>query len=77
MGHEIPLTAGLRAAVCAMPDDVPLRLHLSKSLLARDRADKAVAAVAAAVRRAPGNVRARALKPPFGNATPESHESRP
>ncbi|MFF7947664.1 ATP-binding protein [Streptomyces griseorubiginosus] len=61
MGHEVPLIASLRAAVGAAPDDVPLRLHLSELLLAHDRADEAVAEIAAALRRAPGNAQARAL----------------
>ncbi|MEU6080872.1 AAA family ATPase [Streptomyces sp. NPDC047108] len=61
MAEETPLIRSLRSAVDAAPDDVPLRLHLAELLLGAERADEAVAEIAAALQRAPGDAQARAL----------------
>ncbi|MFG2191573.1 tetratricopeptide repeat protein [Streptomyces sp. NPDC048639] len=61
MAEETPLIRSLRSAVDATPDDVPLRLHLAELLLDAGHADDAVAQIAAALQRAPGDAQARAL----------------
>ncbi|VDR41199.1 ATP-dependent zinc metalloprotease FtsH 2 [Tsukamurella paurometabola] len=53
--------ASLRAAVAAAPEDVALRLHFAELLLDAGQGDEAVAHVAAALSRAPGDPHARAL----------------
>ncbi|GHC54411.1 ATP-binding protein [Streptomyces flavofungini] len=58
---ESPLIQSLRTAVAAAPDDVPLRLHLAALLLDAGHGDAAVAEVAVALQRAPGDVEARRL----------------
>ncbi len=58
---ESPLIASLRAAVAALPDDVPLRLHLAALLLDGGSSDEAVTEIAAALQREPGSTQARAL----------------
>ncbi|MEV6318250.1 tetratricopeptide repeat protein [Streptomyces sp. NPDC051776] len=60
MAEETPLIRSLRSAVEAAPDDVPLRLHLAELLLGEGRTDKAVAEIAAALQRAPGDAQAGA-----------------
>src|SRR5580704_11368605 len=56
-----PLLASLRNAVAAMPDDVPLRLHLAALLLRREQRDEAVRHLGAVLQRDPGNTEALAL----------------
>jgi len=46
-----PLLASLRNAVAAMPDDVPLRLHLAALLLRGDQRDEAVRHLGAVLQR--------------------------
>ncbi|MGP3947577.1 tetratricopeptide repeat protein [Streptomyces sp. 7N604] len=61
MSEETPLIRSLRAAVEAAPEDVPLRLHLAGLLLDAGHGDEAVAEIAAALQRSPGDAQARAL----------------
>ncbi|MEU2870806.1 ATP-binding protein [Streptomyces olivoreticuli] len=58
---ESPLITSLRTAVEAAPDDVPLRLHLAQLLLDAGHGQDAIAHVAAALQREPGNADAQAL----------------
>ena len=54
----------LRKAVDAMPDDVPLRLHLATLLLGSGQRDEAVRHLGAILQRDPGNADALALLAP-------------
>src|SRR5580692_6435892 len=56
-----PLLASLRNAVAAMPDDVPLRLHLAALLLRGEQRDEAVRHLGAVLQRDPGNAEALAM----------------
>ena len=56
-----PLLDSLRSAVTAMPDDVPLRLHLASLLLRAGQRDEAVRHLGAVLQRDPGNGEALAL----------------
>ncbi len=56
-----PLLDSLRNAVAAMPDDVPLRLHLAALLLRGDQRDEAVRHLGAVLQREPGNGEALAM----------------
>ncbi len=56
-----PLLDSLRNAVAAMPDDVPLRLHLAALLLRGDQRDEAVRHLGAVLQRDPGNAEALAM----------------
>jgi len=56
-----PLLDSLRSAVTAMPDDVPLRLHLATLLLRAGQRDEAVRHLGAVLQRDPGNSEALAL----------------
>src|ERR1700733_14333699 len=56
-----PLLASLRNAVAAMPDDVPLRLHLAALLLRGEQRDEAVRHLGAVLQRDPGNAAALAM----------------
>jgi AAA+ superfamily predicted ATPase len=59
-----PVLDSLRKAVEAMPDDVPLRLHLATMLLAAGQRDEAVRNLGAVLQRDPGNTDAlRMLSP--------------
>jgi AAA+ superfamily predicted ATPase len=84
-----PLLASLRNAVTAMPDDVPLRLHLAALLLRGGQRDEAVRHLGAVLQREPGNGQAIAMlttgspgaagpsagaAPPSGEAAPPSGE---
>ncbi len=53
-----PLLDSLRNAVAAMPDDVPLRLHLATMLLRAGQRDEAVRHLGAVLQREPGNTEA-------------------
>ena len=52
-----PVIESLRDAVAAMPDDVPLRLHLASLLLRAGQRDEAVRHLGAVLQRDPGNGR--------------------
>jgi AAA+ superfamily predicted ATPase len=56
-----PLLDSLRNAVAAMPDDVPLRLHLAALLLRSGQRDEAVRHLGAILQREPGNSEALAM----------------
>ena len=56
-----PLLDSLRNAVTAMPDDVPLRLHLATLLLHAGQRDEAVRHLGAVLQRDPGNAEALRL----------------
>jgi len=69
MTDDDAVIASLTKAVEAQPGDVPLRLHLARLLVDAGRTDEAVAQIAAALQREPGNAAARdlmtsALTPP-------------
>jgi AAA+ superfamily predicted ATPase len=55
------LLESLRNAVTAMPDDVPLRLHLARLLLRAGQRDEAVRHLGAVLQREPGNAEALAM----------------
>jgi SpoVK/Ycf46/Vps4 family AAA+-type ATPase len=61
MEPEPPVLESLRSAVQAMPDDVPLRVHLATMLMNAGLRDEAVRHVGAILQRDPGNVAALAL----------------
>ena len=61
MEPEPAVLESLRNAVNAMPDDVPLRLHLAKLLLRAGLRDEAVRHLGAVLQREPGNGEALAL----------------
>ena len=66
-----PLLDSLRSAVNAMPDDVPLRLHLATMLLRAGLRDEAVRHLGAVLQREPGNAEAmRMLTSPAEVAEP-------
>ncbi|MGH3278897.1 MAG: tetratricopeptide repeat protein [Trebonia sp.] len=68
-----PLLDSLRNAVAAMPDDVPLRLHLATMLLHAGQRDEAVRHLGAVLQRDPGNAEAmRLLTSPAGVAEPSA-----
>ncbi len=56
-----PLLDSLRNAVAAMPDDVPLRLHLATLLLRAGQRDEAVRHLGSVLQREPGNAEAMRL----------------
>ena len=61
MEPELTVLDSLRKAVEAMPDDVPLRLHLATLLLQAGQRDEAVRQVGAVLQRDPANARALGL----------------
>jgi SpoVK/Ycf46/Vps4 family AAA+-type ATPase len=66
-----PLLDSLRNAVAAMPDDVPLRLHLATMLLRAGQRDEAVRQLGSVLQRDPGNAEAiRMLTAPAEAAGP-------
>jgi SpoVK/Ycf46/Vps4 family AAA+-type ATPase len=83
-----PLLESLRQAVAAMPDDVPLRLHLATLLLRAGQRDEAVRHIGAVLQRDPGNGEALKLltsgtsgadvagPPPSAPAVPPQDEER-
>jgi AAA+ superfamily predicted ATPase len=61
MEPDLTVLASLRKAVEAMPDDVPLRVHLAALLLRAGERDEAIRHVGAVLQRDPGNAEALAL----------------
>ena len=61
MEPDLTVLASLRKAVEAMPDDVPLRVHLASLLLQAGQRDEAIRHVGAVLQREPGNAEALAL----------------
>src|SRR6516165_8735264 len=61
MEPEPTVLDSLRKAVDAMPDDVPLRLHLATMLLRAGQHDEAVRQLGAVLQRDPGNAQALGL----------------
>src|SRR6266571_4105758 len=61
MEPEPTVLDSLRKAVEAMPDDVPLRLHLAAMLLRAGQRDEAVRQLGAVLQRDPGNTQALGL----------------
>jgi SpoVK/Ycf46/Vps4 family AAA+-type ATPase len=61
MEPEPTVLDSLRKAVNAMPEDVPLRLHLATLLLGAGQRDEAVRHLGAVLQRDPGNARALSL----------------
>ena len=61
MEPDLTVLASLRKAVEAMPDDVPLRVHLATLLLKAGQRDEAIRHVGAVLQRDPGNSEALAL----------------
>ena len=61
MEPEPPVLESLRNAVQALPDDVPLRVHLATMLMSAGLRDEAVRHVGAILQRDPGNAAALAL----------------
>src|SRR6201992_2577250 len=61
MGPEPTVLDSLRKAVEAMPDDVPLRLHLATMLLQAGQRDEAVRQLGAVLQRDPGNAQGLGL----------------
>jgi SpoVK/Ycf46/Vps4 family AAA+-type ATPase len=70
MEPEPTVLDSLRKAVEAMPDDVPLRLHLATMLLQAGQRDEAVRQLGAVLQRDPGNTQALGLLQERGPATP-------
>ena len=68
MEPDLTVLASLRKAVEAMPDDVPLRVHLAALLLRAGQRDEAIRHVGAVLQRDPGNAEALALLQPSGPA---------
>ena len=70
MEPDLTVLASLRKAVEAMPDDVPLRVHLATLLMQAGQRDEAIRHVGAVLQRDPGNAEALALlQPPSGPGT--------
>src|SRR5689334_23588718 len=61
MEPEPTVLDSLRKAVEAMPDDVPLRLHLATMLMRAGQRDEAVRQLGAVLQRDPGNAQALGL----------------
>src|SRR5260370_22378441 len=61
MEPEPTVLGSLRKAVEAMPDDLPLRLHLATMLLQAGQRDEAVRHLRAVLQRDPGNADALGL----------------
>jgi SpoVK/Ycf46/Vps4 family AAA+-type ATPase len=61
MEHEPTVLDSLRKAIDAMPDDVPLRLHLATMLLAAGQRAEAIRQLGAVLQRDPGNAQALSL----------------
>ncbi len=71
MEPEPTVLDSLRKAIDAMPDDVPLRLHLATLLLGAGQRDEAVRHLGAVLQRDPGNAQALTLlREPSGPRDP-------
>jgi AAA+ superfamily predicted ATPase len=77
MDPEPPVLDSLRKAVEAMPDDVPLRLHLATLLLRAGQRDEAVRQLGAILQREPGNAQALDLLREPGPAPAEAERQLP
>ena len=86
MEPDLTVLASLRKAVEAMPDDVPLRVHLAALLLRAGQRDEAIRHVGAVLQRDPGNAEALALLqqpsapaagPDEGPGAPDGPQGRP
>ncbi len=77
MDPEPPVLDSLRKAVDAMPDDVPLRLHLATLLLRGGQRDEAVRQLGAVLQRDPGNAQALDLLRGPGPAPAEAGREPP
>jgi SpoVK/Ycf46/Vps4 family AAA+-type ATPase len=78
MEPQPPVLDSLRKAVEAMPDDVPLRLHLVTLLLSAGQRDEAVRHLGAVLQRDPSNATALALlQDPRPAAEPEPPAASP
>ena len=75
MEPEPTVLDSLRKAVEAMPDDVPLRLHLAAMLLQAGQRDEAVRQIGAVLQRDPGNARALGLLQDLNAAGPAPAEA--
>ena len=78
MEPEPTVLDSLRKAVEAMPDDVPLRLHLATMLLQAGQRDEAVRQLGAVLQRDPGNAQALGLlrdPGPAGSGVPGPAEA--
>src|SRR2546423_11650379 len=75
MEPEPTVLDSLRKAVEAMPDDVPLRLHLATMLLQAGQRDEAIRQLGAVLQRDPGNAQALGLLREPGSAGPVSPEA--
>jgi AAA+ superfamily predicted ATPase len=78
MEPEPAVLESLRNAVAAMPDDVPLRLHLASMLLRAGQRDEAVRHLGAVLQRDPGNTAALAMltaPEPAGGQLPSAQAS--
>ena len=74
MEPEPTVLESLRKAVDAMPDDVPLRLHLAGLLLSAGQRDEAVRQLGAVLQRDPGNAQALSLLSGQGNQVLQGSE---
>ena len=72
MEPEPSVLDSLRKAVEAMPDDVPLRLHLARMLRQAGQRDEAVRQLGAVLQRDPGNAEVLALLQDPGRAPAEA-----
>jgi SpoVK/Ycf46/Vps4 family AAA+-type ATPase len=78
MEPDSTVLASLRKAVEAMPDDVPLRVHLASLLLQAGQRDEAIRHVGAVLQRDPGNAEALALlQAPAAPANGNSADANP
>ena len=71
MQPEPTVLDSLRRAIEAMPDDVPLRLHLAAMLLRAGQRDEAVRQLGAVLQRDPGNTEALGLLRDPGGPGPD------
>ena len=76
MEPEFTVLDSLRKAVEAMPDDVPLRLHLATMLLQAGQRDEAVRQIGAVLQRDPGNAKALGMLRDPGPEPPRPRASR-
>ncbi|HEY0718624.1 MAG TPA: tetratricopeptide repeat protein, partial [Streptosporangiaceae bacterium] len=70
MEPDLTVLASLRKAVEALPDDVPLRVHLARLLLQAGQRDEAIRHVGAVLQRDPGNAEALVMLQPPGPPAP-------